>query len=74
MSRSIIHQLDDISETLEWFNDLPIAVPACSGGSMYASTVRCWYGDDESYCGLKPFTDLGLCEDHLKALREIGVS
>ena len=60
-------------DTLEGFNDLPIATPACSGGmsAVVQYAMRCWKSTDEQNmrCVLDAVSDTGLCEMHLREMR-----
>ena len=63
-------------DTLEGFNDLPIATPACGGGNSIAVAqyaMRCWKSTDDANarCPLEAVSDTGLCERHLYEMRQL---
>jgi hypothetical protein len=60
-------------DTLEGFNDLPIATPACGGGgrAVEQNASRCWKsaGDGELRCFATSASVTGLCDQHLREMR-----
>ncbi len=57
-----------VSDTLETFNDLPIATPAC-GGTMSWCPQQVSKTCFVTQCTLQITNDIGLCAKHLAELR-----
>ena len=67
--------VNNVPDTIPWYNDLPIATPAYGGASNVSAVaqyaMRCWKGTDEQNmrCVVDAVSDTGLCEMHLREMR-----